>query len=222
MARKSLRIRIPALGLSLAIVAATSPFSFAQAMSASPLGSLITAGNVAIGNVSAPTGTMIFNGDKVSSNQTSAIQFNSGSRIAMARAAATFDRDGEMLVVKADKGLLSFNFAEGESVRIEAAGFVFTGNGENAVAGELAVNQAGQLVMNVSEGVLMALNTATSARTMVTAQSNVDNTPQVTGGTVVHSGLSGAEKAALVAGIAGAGVIIGIGVYNARKSPNSR
>ncbi|HSW39718.1 MAG TPA: hypothetical protein VLL97_09530 [Acidobacteriota bacterium] len=217
MKKRSLQIRLLAMGLSMAIVVTTAPFSFAQTMNASPLGSIVTTGSVAIGNVSAPTGTTIFTGDRIDSTQTSAIRFNGGSRIAITNASATFDREGEALVINAEKGLLNFYFTEGQSVQIAAAQYVFTGNGGQAVSGSLGVNPEGQLVMNVEEGVLMALNTATGARTQVAAGKTVDNT-----GTVVDAGLSGAEKAALVAGIAGAGVIIGVGIYNAGKSPSNR
>jgi hypothetical protein len=221
MTEKSLRIRMLILGLAIAMVSVTAPFSLAGTINATPLGSLTTAGTAAIGNVSAPTGTTIFSGDSVASSTTSAVQFNSGSRLEMTNADVTFTRDEGILTISADKGLLNFHFTEGERVQIEAGTFIFTGNGDTAVAGILGVNREGQLVMNVEEGVLMALNTKTGEHMAVSSETGVEAIGQEPP-TIVRSGMSGIMSAALIAGVAASTSIVGLGLYHAEKSPNSR
>jgi len=78
----------------------------------------------------------------------------------LAKAAATFSRQGETLVVNASNGLLRFNFKKGEPVQINAGRYQFTslGNG-TAHEGELGLNQNGQIAMALTEGVFTAMNT---------------------------------------------------------------
>ena len=120
MVQRSIAGRVGVLALSLLTVIATAPFSLAETFSASPLGAVVTPGSVIVGNAVAPTGTTIFAGDRVTSDDTALIDLNGGSRIEMTKATATFSRQGKTLLVKANQGLLRFNFVKGENVRIDA------------------------------------------------------------------------------------------------------
>lgn len=127
MVYRSLRIKALAVAVSLLTIIVTAPFSPAETVAASPLGTIVTNGSVTVGNVTAPTGTTFFAGDKVTSVQPAMIKFDSGSRIEMTKAAATFSREGKTIVVQTDQGLLRFNFKKGETVRINAGKFRFSG-----------------------------------------------------------------------------------------------
>src|SRR5262245_37395031 len=121
MFSRSVGSRVLALALCALTVTATAPFSLAETLLTSPLGSVFTAGRVTIGGSVAPTGTTIFAGDRVSTLESPAlINLATGSRIEMAKALATFNREGQTLVVKATTGLLRFNFKKGEAVRLHA------------------------------------------------------------------------------------------------------
>src|SRR3974377_1333597 len=118
--------------LMLLTIVVTAPFSLAETFAAAPLGAIVTPGKVKVGGSVAPTGTTLFAGDQVSASEAPAlIQFNGGSRVEMTKAAGTFSRKGNALVVQANQGLLRFNFKRGEEVQINAGRFQFTsvGNG---------------------------------------------------------------------------------------------
>jgi hypothetical protein len=222
MVHRSLRVKTFSLALALLTIAATASFAPAETVAGAPLGTIITNGNVTVGNVSAPTGTTFFAGDKVASIQPAMINFQSGSRIEMTKAAATFSREGKTIVVQTDQGLLRFNFQKGESVRINAGKFQFTGGLSSSRVGELGVNRSGQLVMTLTEGSFEALNTETGARTEVTAAKPLTVTNQVpaaAAGAGAATSAGSAITAGIVAGVAG-GVGVGVGVYESTKSPN--
>ena len=202
------------------IVVASAPFSVAETVAGSPLGTIVTTGNVTVGNATAPTGTTIFTGDRVTSLQPTLINFNGGSRIEMTKAAATFSRQGKTLVVQSDQGLLRFNFKQGESVQINAGKFRFTGGTESERIGELGVNQSGQLVMTMTKGSFKALNTETGESLDVTPAASM--TVAGAGQTAAAGGVGKtAMTAALVAGVAG-GAGIAFGVKDAlTKSPSN-
>jgi hypothetical protein len=222
MVHRSQRFRALSFALALLTIVATAPFSPAETVAGSPLGTIVTSGSVTVGNVSAPTGTTFFAGDKVTSLQPAMINFDSGSRIEMTKAAATFAREGKTIVVQTDQGLLRFNFKKGESVRINAGKFQFTGGVNSSRVGELGVNRGGQLVMTLTEGSFEALNTETGARTEVSAAKPLTVTNQVpaaAAGAGSATSAGSAITAAAVAGVAG-GVGIGVGIYESTKSPN--
>jgi hypothetical protein len=152
--------------LSFLMIASTASLALAEP-AASPLGTIVTAGKVTVGRTTAPTGTTIFAGDKVISTQPALVNFTSGSRIEMTKAAATFARQGKTLVVQANQGLIRFNFLKGESVQINAGTLKFTAIGNSGHVGELGMNQSGQVVLTVSEGQFSAFNSATAVTTMV-------------------------------------------------------
>jgi hypothetical protein len=222
MVQRSQRVKALSLVLALLTIVVTAPFSPAETVAGSPLGTIVTTGSVTVGNVSAPTGTTFFAGDKVTSIQPAMINFDSGSRIEMTKAAATFAREGKTIVVQTDQGLLRFNFKKGENVRINAGKYQFTGGVNAGRVGELGVNRSGQLVMTLTEGSFEALNTATGARTEVTAAKPLTDTNQVpaaAAGAGSATSAGSAITAAAVAGVAG-GVGIGVGIYESTKSPN--
>ena len=171
MTRKCLFRKAVALLLSLLTATITAPFSPAETFAASPLGAIITAGSVSIGGASAPTGTTVFSGDRVATPSSPAlINLISGSRIELINAAVTVSRQNGLLSVQASQGLLRFNFKSDDPVEFNTGKYRFraVGNGTSQV-GELALNQRGQLVMNVTQGVFAAENTATGERSEVLA-----------------------------------------------------
>jgi hypothetical protein len=222
MVHRSSRIKAFSLAMVLLTIVATAPFSPAETVAASPLGTIVANGSVTVGNVVAPTGTTFFAGDKVTSIQPAMINFESGSRIEMTKAAATFTREGKTIVVQSDQGLLRFNFKKGESVQINAGKFQFTGGINSGRIGELGVNRNGQLVMTLTEGTFEALNTETGARTEVSTAKPLAVTNQASAA-VAGAGMAAkagsAVTAAVVAGVGG-GVGLGVGIHEATKSPN--
>lgn len=165
MAQRSIAVRALVLFLSLLTIVVTAPFSLAQTIAGLPLGAIVTPGRVTIGNTVAPTGTTIFAGDQVVSSEPALINLNSGSRIEMTKAAATFTRQGKTLLVQANQGLLRFSFIKGENVQIMAGQYTITPVNDSAHVGELGLNRNGQVVMTVTEGVFAVLNTVTGSRT---------------------------------------------------------
>ncbi|NLT68118.1 MAG: hypothetical protein GXX84_16060 [Acidobacteria bacterium] len=224
MSRRSVHAKFTSLILCFALFPVTAPYTVAETVAGSPLGTVVTQGRVTVGNAVAPTGTTIFAGDKVSSSQPALISFSGGSRVEMTKAAATFTRQGDTLVVDTNQGLLRFNFKKGEPVQINAGKFQFTGSQDSEHVGELGVNQDGELVMNLTQGTLMALNTATGARTEVTPGNpmTVFNNRAGSGAAAAAArGASAAKVALIIAGVVGA-VGLGIGIHYAVKSDSSR
>jgi hypothetical protein len=156
-----------AVFLSLSTMMVTLPFSLAKGAAAIPLGTVVTNGSVTIGKSAAPTGTTVFAGDQIAANQPALINFSSGSRIEITKAAAAFARQGNTLVVQASQGLMRFNFKRGEDVQIIAGNYQFSGGANSSRVGELGLNRNGQVVLTLTEGSFSALNTVTSARTEV-------------------------------------------------------
>jgi len=190
MYRKNAVSKVLAAMLSLLTILITVPFTPAEVIGAAQLGVVITPAKVTVGNSTAPTGTTLFAGDRVSALESPAlINFNSGSRVEMTKAAAAFSRDGDTLVVQASQGLLRFNFKNGEAVQINAGRFQFTaaGNG-SAHAGELGLNRNGQVAMNLNEGVFAALDTSTGARFEVPSGTTFAATDQSGKGTIAKGG----------------------------------
>jgi hypothetical protein len=227
MVYRSVCTRVLALVVCLLTIAFGTQYSAAETVAASPLGTIVTQGSVFVGNASAPTGTTIFAGDKVTSSQPTLINFGSGSRIEMTKAAATFSRNGKLLVVNADQGLIRFNFVKGESVQINAGKFRITGTSESNHIGELGLNTKGQLVMTVTEGVFTALNTETGEQTQVAPAAK--NAAVVLGSGTTQAGAAvGASTSAAVsaAGVvaAGAASAVGtiVGVSEAVQSPEQK
>jgi len=226
MVRRFIAVKALAAVISLLMVVVTAPFSLAETVAAAPLGAVVTAGSVTVGDAAAPTGTTIFAGDRVASDGPALIALNGGSRIEMTKAAATFSRQGGTLTVQANQGLLRFNFVKGENVRIKAGKYTFTSTNDSAHVGELGLTRDGEIAMNVTEGSFAALDTSTgttseaSLGNPVVAANPGDGSQKgaATAGAGAKAGLSTAAKVAIILGIAG-GAGLGIGIYMATKSP---
>ena len=224
MVCRSTRMRMLALVMSLLTIVFGAQISTAENVAVSPLGTIVTQGNVIVGNAFAPTGTTIFAGDKVTSTQPSLINFDSGSRVEMTKAAATFSRQGKTLIVKADEGLLRFNFKQGESVQIDAGKFQITGTGNSNHIGELGLSSKGQIIMTVAEGSFSALNTETGTRTEVTPTKPLSSESQASA--ALGAGSATTSSAVSTAGVVGstAASAVGtiVGIKEAVKSPHRR
>jgi hypothetical protein len=190
MLPQPIRTKGLAIILSFLIVMTTAPFSWAETMAALPLGTVITAGKVTIGNAAAPTGTTIFAGDMVSSTEPALINFGNGSRIEMTKAAANFTLQGKTLVVQANQGLLRFGFPAGKQVQINAGDYKFTTVGNSDHIGELGLNRSGQVVLSVSKGAFTAFHAVTGALTEVFPNSPFVATAQEGQGTLLKGGNS--------------------------------
>ncbi|HUJ88568.1 MAG TPA: hypothetical protein VLX12_00115, partial [Syntrophorhabdales bacterium] len=149
-----------------------------ETLAAPPLGTIVTAGTVTVGNSVAPTGTTVFAGDKIAAmSQPALINLVSGSRIEMTKAVMTLSRRGKSLVVQANEGLLRFNFLKGEEVEINAGRYRFTAvGGDSAHIGELGLNKNGQVALAVTEGIFASQDTVSGERKEVTPK----NQPQTT------------------------------------------
>jgi len=183
MPNSSFHKQAGALILCILTISVTSPFSSAEVLGSSPIGKLATAGSVSIGGVSAPTGTAVFSGDSVSTQESPVlVTFREGSSVVLAqRAAATFSRAGKKLVVHADKGAMDFNFIPGEDVSIQAGRYQFVvSSRDRANAGELALAADGRVVMSLTSGSFSALDTTSGARLEVSPASVPEPLPQQT------------------------------------------
>jgi hypothetical protein len=167
MCHRSGWIRTLSVSLSFLILTVTAPVSFAETVAGRPLGTITTQGSVMVGQTAAPTGTTIFAGDKVTSKESALISFRSGGRVEMTRASAAFERQGDMLIVKARQGLIRFNFQKGELVQIAAGKYRFSPVNSSGHVGAVGLDEGGQIVMNMEEGVFSALNTDTGEMTQV-------------------------------------------------------
>lgn len=170
--------------LCILTISVTSPFSSAEVLGSSPIGKLATAGSVSIGGVAAPTGTAVFSGDSVSTQESPAlIAFREGSSVVLAqRAAATFSREGKRLVVHADQGAMDFNFIPGEDVSLQAGAYQFVASSrDRANAGELALVADGRVVIWLTSGSFSALDTASGARFDLSPASAPEPLPQQAG-----------------------------------------
>lgn len=221
MSYRSETRKVIAALLCLLTLSMTLPFSLAETLAAAPLGVILTTGAANVGGNSAPTGTSLFPGDRITaSSDPVLINFSSGSRIQMMNAAATFAGEGKRLIVQASHGLFRFRFISADGVQIDAGKYRFVADSKMARAGELGVNQNGEVAMTVSQGEFTVINLATGERSKVTAERPLPATGQAT---QPKAGMSGAAIAALVAGVAGGGAAVGLSLPKPKpKSPSSR
>jgi hypothetical protein len=231
MTRRTIAVRTLAVALSFMAIIMTVPFSPAEVVAAS-LGSVVTATSVTVGNTVAPTGTTIFAGDRLATDGPALLNLKGGSRIEMTKAAATFDRQSNVLVVRANEGLLRFNFVKGENVQINAGKYTFTSANSSAHVGELGLNSKGEVILQVKEGAFTTLNNATGARSEVSTGNPLVALDQANAKGAAAMGAAAAARAAgkpegffmaildfiILLGLVGTGV--GVGVYEATKSPS--
>ncbi len=157
--------------LASLLVLMTGPFSFAQSL-AVPLG-VMTAprSGVEVGNSLAPSGTMVFPGDRITSREGPAIiSFQDGSRLEMTQASAEIDGSTSQLVLKAEKGLFRFNFAKGQNVRIQSGRYIFETVSEAPHVGSIGTNRNGQVAMILTEGTFAVANQDTGEQAEVTPE----------------------------------------------------
>jgi hypothetical protein len=131
--------------------------------------------------VAAPTGTAVFSGDSVSTQESPAlIAFREGSSVVLAqRAAAMFSQTGKRLVVRANEGTIGFNFIPGEDVSLQAGAYQFVASARDCVnAGELALGADGRVVMSLTSGSFSAIDTTTGARLEISPASAPEPLPQ--------------------------------------------
>ena len=174
MTMNSLSRPISALLWSLLAISMISTVSFAEGSDSSPIGKLATSGRVSIDGTSAPTGTVVFSGDRIATQEFPAlISFLKGSSVVMTQGTtASFSRSGKALTIIAGKGVLGFNFLAGEDVIIQAGTYKFTASGlDQAITGELALSSKGEAEMSVSSGNFSVSNTATGDRSQVSPSS---------------------------------------------------
>jgi hypothetical protein len=207
--------------LCMLMLSMALPFSLAGTVAATPLGVILTTGTANVGRNSAPTGTSLFSGDRITaSNDPVLINFSSGSRIQMTNAAATFATESRRLIVQASHGLFRFRFTGTDGVQIDAGKYRFLADNKMARAGELGVNQNGEVAMTVSQGEFTMINLTTGAQSKVTAEKPLLAASQAT---KPKAGMSGKTIAALVAGAGGGAAAIGLTLPKPKpKSPSSR
>jgi hypothetical protein len=170
----SLGKRVNVLILSMLAVFVVSSVSFAESSNYLPIGKLATSGSVSIGGTSAPTGTVIFSGERITTQESPAlITFLKGSRVVMTEdTSASFSRRGTSLEIIADRGVIGFHLLPGEEVSIQAGTYRFTASGlDRILAGELALSSNGEAEMSVSSGNFSVINTATGSRFEVSPSS---------------------------------------------------
>jgi hypothetical protein len=213
--------KIMAAFLSLLTLSVTLPFSLAETVATRPLGVILITGTANVGGNSAPAGTSLFPGDRITaSSDPVLINFLSGSRIQMTNAAATFGREGKRLIVQASNGLFRFHFTSADGVQIDAGRYRFVADSQMPPMGELWLNQNGEVMMTLSQGGFTMINLATGERSKVTADQPLLATGQTT---QPKARMSGMAVAGLVAGVGGGAAAIGLTLIKPPpKSPSSR
>jgi hypothetical protein len=136
--------------LCVLTVFANLPVSFGGAL---PIGKVVTTGVVSVGESKTPSGTVLFSGERIAAEEAAAlVTFREGGSVLLNEgAAATFSRDGELLLIRADRGSINFNFLPGEEVRIQTGSREYVSS-KSGVAGEISVNAAGEPVVLVARG----------------------------------------------------------------------
>ena len=144
----------PGRSLSLLLLVSLPVISLAGGSASPPLGTVVTSERVIISGQPAPTGTTLFSGDRLKvGNAPALVRFNSGGRIQMISAAATFRQDGDFLIIEPEYGLLLFNFGAKDNVRIVSGGREFTLRPQSAPClGSLALNRNGQIALGLVKG----------------------------------------------------------------------
>jgi hypothetical protein len=181
MFTSSLYQRVGTLFLGLLMIFASATLASAGTVGSSPIGKLATSGKVVVGDMPAPTGTVIFSGESVVTKDSPAlISFRDGSSVVIPQgAAATFYRTGNTLMIHAVRGGMGFNFVPGEQVNIQAGIYRFTTSGLGRVnAGEIALSSDGQVAMSVSSGSFSGMSLPSGARFEVSPDSEPVPAPQ--------------------------------------------
>jgi hypothetical protein len=163
MAACSLRNKVIASFLGALTIIVLLPLAFGDMPNGLPIGKTASSGIVSIAGSTAPSGTVVFSGERVVAQDSPAlISFRQGGSILLGEGAgAKFSRNGDLLLIQADSGTMSFNLPPGEKVRIQAGSRSYVSS-ESGSVGEITVAPNGESALSVASGKLYALNTATS------------------------------------------------------------
>lgn len=193
MNRRPVRIQLGGILLSMTVLLYTAPPLLPEAYDSGPLGSVMSTGETFLGGSAAPAGTTIFAGDQVRSEDPALISLNSGTRIEMTRAAANFDRKGDVFILRADEGLFRFRFENEDHVEIEAGDYRFKAAGNSSATGELGLNRRGQVAMNLTAGSFDVLNTVSGMRSEVSVATPFAAMDQTGRGRIANDGQTVAD-----------------------------
>ncbi len=151
-----------AILLAFVLLSCNMPLSLAEAASSGPIASLFTSTSASIDTVNAPTGTSIFAGDRIQAKHSPAlIRFFNGSAVQMTGADASFNLQGDALLIHAESGLLSFNIKEYETTITAGPFKIFSQLPGKTHAGILGLNNR-RIVMSVDEGLFACVDTRTN------------------------------------------------------------
>jgi hypothetical protein len=139
------------------------PFSFGGVSVGIPVGKTISSGVVSIAGSSAPSGTVVLSGERIVAQKAPVqIAFRQGGSVLLNEGAgATFSQNGDLLLIQADSGTMSFNFLPGENVRVQTGSRSYVSS-ESGSIGEIKFTPSGESV-SVASGNLYALNVTTNA-----------------------------------------------------------
>jgi hypothetical protein len=163
MFTRSLHNRLFASSLSALTLLVIIPFSLGGTSAALPIGQTTSSGVVSIAGSTAPSGTVVFSGERVMAQEAPAlISFRQGGSVLLNEGAgATFSRNGDVLLIQASNGTMSFNLPAGEKVRIQAGSHNYVSS-ESGSVGEITMVPEGAPSVLVASGNLYALNAAAS------------------------------------------------------------
>jgi hypothetical protein len=155
------------------------------------LGTIVARGDVRVGNRTAPSGTTVFDGDRILAlnNSTALVQLAGGGRIEVVNGIADLHREGNRLLVKAERGLLRFRFEVDSRVRFRAGRYDFTSSSSHSAhAGDLGLNLNGQVAMVLTSGSFMATRILDGATLQVVPDAPMVVLDQFGRGSVAQNG----------------------------------
>jgi hypothetical protein len=162
------------------------------------LGTLVTKGEVRVGSSVAPSGTTIFDGDRVSSLRDAAlIRLDTGGTIEMVNAVAALSARGTQLVVKPERGLIRFSVEAGRRIDFHAGRYRFASSGRSERrVGELGLDGRGRIAMILTSGSFALSREDGAAEAMVRPGVPVVVMNQFGRGSVVLNGRSLTDRSA--------------------------
>jgi hypothetical protein len=162
MSTCSLRNKVFASFLSALTIFIILPFAFSGIPVGLPIGKTASSGIVSIAGSTAPSGTVVFSGERVVAQDAPAlIAFRQGGSVLLNEgASAKFSRKSDLLMIQADGGTISFNLPPGEKVHIQAGSRSYVSS-ESGSIGEIKVTTDSESIVSVTSGKLYAINAAT-------------------------------------------------------------
>jgi hypothetical protein len=118
------------------------------------VGTLVTRGEVRVGSSAAPSGTTVFDGDRVYSMGAAAlIRLDGGGTVEMVNAVAALSARGAQLVIKPERGLIRFSVEAGRQIDFHAGRYRFAGSRQSERrVGELGLDGRGRIAMILTSG----------------------------------------------------------------------